>query len=263
MQRTVIVGSGHLAQALWEGWQGLDVGVLARSDTHRPLWDPRVWAEVVSFDPNVIRTAHSVVLAVKPKDVEETLGHLLPYLDSTTLIISPVAGWSTERIRSLGVVGPVVRVMPNICAAVGASTTLVALSSAVSEAAANQTMALFSACGTVTLVKESLMDPYTALVGSGPAYIFMLLEALIDGGTQLGADRAGTRQLVSLMVEGAARLARLRPDDRLSDWMASVASPGGTTEALLTVLRQHEWPEMIQEAVVAASTRAEQLGQAR
>ncbi len=259
-----MVGSGHLAHALWEGWhqKGIDVEVIARSNTHQYLWDDDVWHSVVRFDPLHIEGKDAVVLAVKPKDMQDTTARIKPHLMPSTMIISPVAGWTTTRIRELGIANPVARVMPNVCAAVGASTTLVAFSRT-TEAEKSQVLSLFSSCGTVAVMDETLMDPYTALVGSGPAYIFLLLEALIAGGEQLGADAGRTRELVSRMVEGAARLARDRSKDSLSDWISQVASPGGTTEALLEVLRQGGWPTLIQEAIVAASERAQQLGQAR
>lgn len=266
MQEIVIVGSGHLAQALWEGWDGSriesSVNIIARSDTHRHLWQPPVWDQHVTFDPGGVVQADLIVLAVKPKDLEETWYTIASHVQPWSLIISPVAGWSLSRIRSLGVSNPLVRIMPNVCAAVGASTTLACFSD-VSATDVSIVVSLFSALGTLTVVPESVMDPYTALLGSGPAYIFLLLEALIASGEQLGADYGRTRQLVSEMVEGAARLARDRSNDPLSEWISKVASPGGTTEALLEVLRQGGWPSMIQDAVVKASERAQQLGEAR
>ncbi|NMP21695.1 pyrroline-5-carboxylate reductase family protein [Sulfobacillus harzensis] len=266
MQRIVMVGSGHLAHALWEGWNRTPidavVDVVARSTAHRHLWDGAYWDRAVSFEPARVAGADVVVLTVKPKDMEETLARIQPYLDESAIVISPVAGWTMDRIRSLGVGHPLVRIMPNVCAAVGASTTLAAFSGLTAEAE-ERVLALLRQFGTVTVIEESLMDPYTALLGSGPAYIFLLLEALIAGGEKLGADAERTRDLVSRMVEGAARLARDRSDDPLSDWISMVASPGGTTEALLQVLEQGGWPTMIQDAVVAASQRAEQLGEVR
>ncbi len=266
MERIVIVGSGHLAQALWEGWDRSRiesfVSIVARSVNHRHLWQSPIWEQRVTFDPAAVGEADVIVLAVKPKDLDETWYAIAPYVRPRSLIISPVAGWSLSRIRSLGVNNPLVRIMPNVCAAVGASTTLACFSD-VSAPDVSLVMSLFSMLGTVTVVKESVMDPYTALLGSGPAYIFLLLEALIASGEQLGADYGRTRQLVSEMVEGAARLARDRSNDPLSEWISKVASPGGTTEALLDILRQGGWPSMIQDAVVKASERAQQLGKAR
>lgn len=262
MQRIVIVGSGHLAHALWEGWhrnprEPRNISLLARSDAHRRLWEPSVWDEV-RYDPGIVRSADWVVLTVKPKDTEATLGKIKPFLAGKVLI-SPVAGWSIAQFRSLGVRGPIARIMPNVCAAIGASTTLAAFDQ-MPTMLERQVEDFIAECGPVTRIEEALINPYTALVGSGPAYIFLLLQALIDGGSQLGADASLTRELVSSMVEGAARLARDRSQDSLTDWIGRVASPGGTTEALLQVLKQAGWPGMIQDAVEAASRRAEELG---
>lgn len=265
MNRMAIVGSGHIAHALWEGWQNhssWDIRVLARSDAHRHLWDDKTWHHTVTFDSEVVEAARLIVLAVKPQDVESTWHRINPRLASSAVVVSPVAGWTLERLRSLGIVNPLARVMPNVCAAVNASTTL-ATFSGIPDEAAELIMALFSHAGTLTLVEESLMDPYTALLGSGPAYVFLLLEALVASGEALGADAEQTRTLVSGMVEGAARLARERQEQSLSDWIREVTSPGGTTEALLAVLKQGGWSTIMQEAVVAASTRAQKMGQRR
>ncbi|MCY0879662.1 MAG: pyrroline-5-carboxylate reductase [Firmicutes bacterium] len=262
MQRVAIVGSGHLAHALWEGWHlnplpSRTFSLIVRSDAHRHLWDDAVWNTVV-YDPSAVKGHDVVVIAVNPKDAATTLTQLHPHLEDA-MVISPIAGWSIAKLRAHGISGPLVRIMPNVCAAIGASTTLATFDGC--DSAQQEALeALIGECGPVTVVEESLMDPYTALVGSGPAYIFLLLEALIASGERLGADAGRTRQLVSSMVEGAARLARHRSNEPLSTWIEQVASPGGTTEALLAVLNQAKWPHLIQDAIVAASLRAQELG---
>lgn len=262
MQRVVMVGSGHLAHALWEGWQlrpkaSRNISILARSDAHRHLWSSEEW-ERVGFDPAMVDGADWVVLAVKPKDLACTIQELLPYLTPQTTLVSTVAGWTLSQIRECGVIGPLVRIMPNVSASIGASTTLVASDSM--NASDNQALWEFLGdCGSLTWVEEELMNPYTALIGSGPAYVFVLLQALIDSGIEMGGDGERTRQLVSSMVEGAARLARDRSSESLQEWIRQVASPGGTTEALLDVLSRARWPQMLQDAVVAASRRAQEL----
>lgn len=263
MQQVVIVGSGHLAHALWEGWHRNPrtpriVSLIVRSDAHQHLWDAKVWS-TVSNSPETCRGVDYVVLTVKPKDAAAALADITPHLSPKTVLISPVAGWTIAQLRDAGVRGPIARVMPNVSAAIGASTTLAAFDG-IAEAQRLGAQEFLAECGSVTAVEESLMNPYTALIGSGPAYIFLLLKALIEGGTRLGADETLTRGLVSSMVEGAARLARDRSQDSLDEWIAQVASPGGTTEALLGVLNQSGWPAMIQDAVVAAVDRADRLG---
>lgn len=263
MDRMVIVGSGNLAHALWEGWQRLpawprEYALLIRSEAHRSLWPDNVW-NLASQDVGIVSNADYIVLAVKPKDAPKALAAITPRLQEHTLVISPMAGWSIDRIRESGVKGAVIRVMPNVCAAIGASMTL-ATEDGMSPAQKQKVLQLLQELGPVTVVEESLMNPYTALVGSGPAYIFLLLEALIEGGIRLGADAQRTRQLVSYMVEGAARLARDRSRDSLDQWIGQVASPGGTTEASLSVLKSANWPAVLSDAVVAAGQKAMELG---
>jgi pyrroline-5-carboxylate reductase len=266
MRRIVIVGTGHLAHALWEGWHRnpcspRNISLLARSAAHRSLWTPWVW-DTVNFSPKLISDADIVVLTVKPVDTARTIAEILPFFRDDAVLISPVAGWSLAQFREAGVQGPVVRIMPNVSASIGASTTLAAYDG-LDDAQTAEIENFLAECGQVTVVSEDLINPYTALIGSGPAYIFVLLKSLIESGRRLGTDEALTRQLVSSMVEGAAKLARHRAGESLDDWIDQVASPGGTTEALLHVLDGAGWPAVLQDAVVAASHRAAELGTGR
>lgn len=266
MRRIVIVGTGHLAHALWEGWHRnpaspRHIALLARSEVHRDLWTDWQW-DTVSFAPDILGGADGVVLTMKPADTAGAIAKLLPFMRDNIVLISPIAGWSLARFRQAGVVGPIVRIMPNVSAAIGASPTLAAYDG-VTDAQLAEIDPFLAECGPVTVVAEPLINPYTALIGSGPAYIFVLLKSLIESGRQLGADEALTRQLVSSMVEGAAKLARHRASESLDEWIGQVASPGGTTEALLHVLDHARWPLVLQDAVVAASRRADELGASR
>lgn len=265
MQRIAFVGSGHLAHALWEGWHRnpphpRQFSLIVRSDAHRNLWTAVEWARA-STELDHLDDAQVVVMAVKPKDMPRALDLVVPRIDVRTILVSPVAGWTIDQLRQAGVRGPVARIMPNVCAAIGASTTLAAFDGVDSPVAAGLEEFL-AECGPVTVVPETQINPFTALVGSGPAYVFLLLEALIASGQQMGVDAKRSRELVSSMVEGAAKLAKDRSGDSLADWIGQVASPGGTTEALLRVLNESGWPSVLQEAVVAAGKRAAELGSA-
>lgn len=267
MQRIVMVGTGHLAHALWEGWHRVPsdrrtFALLARSDAHRALWDRQVWDRVCYEPSKILMDAAVVVLAVKPQDAVTALEKIGPYLSPSTILVSAIAGLTFASLRRTGLVGPLVRIMPNVNAAIGASTTLAAFDE-ISDDGRTEITLLLADCGTVTTVPEELINPFTALIGSGPAYIFLLLKSLVEGGRQLGVDPTLTRVLVSSMVEGSARLARDRYQDSLDEWINQVASPGGTTEALLRVLEGQGWPAMLQEAVVAAARRADALSAGR
>ncbi len=265
MQRIAVVGSGHLAHALWEGWHRnpphpRQFSLIVRSEAHRNLWTDLEWAQASSEMDN-LSDAQVVVLAVKPKDMKHALEQVVPRLGAEAMLVSPVAGWTIAQLRRAGVSGPIARIMPNVCAAIGASTTLVSFDG-VDHSMRFGLEEFLAECGSVTVVAEAMIDPFTALIGSGPAYVFLLLEALIASGQQMGVDAHRSRELVSSMVEGAAKMAKDRSGDSLQDWIGQVASPGGTTEALLQVLNQSGWPGVLQEAVVAAGKRAAELGSA-
>lgn len=263
MKHIVIVGSGHLAHALWEGWQrtpaeNLRFLVLARSEDHRHLWSQEDW-EKVTFDSGCVSSADVLVLTVKPKDAEIALEHLSPLMRPDVVVLSAIAGWPIERLRQFLPAVALVRLMPNICAAVGASVTLFAADKASAEER-ELAESLLEALGPTHEIDQSLMNPLTALVGSGPAYLYAVLAAVMAGGAEMGVDPVLSRTLVAEMMEGASRLARAKPQDTLESFVSHIASPGGTTEALLGVLASHNWSEVLRDAVVAAGQRAHALG---
>lgn len=262
MSTMTIIGSGHLARALVQGWDRVTGGkhciaIVARSENHRDLWEAAQW-QSVHYDLNTVTTSEIVVLAVKPQDVSQAVAQLLPYLGEA-MVVSAVAGWDLQSLRELGLRSPLARIMPNILSEYGASTTLCTFNGATEEQE-QQVVTLLSELGLVMAVDETLMNPYTALLGSGPAYVLLLLDALIETGVALGARRDQTRILVSSMVEGTARMVRDRSSTAILHWISDIASPGGTTEALLKVLGEAQWPDILRTAVISATERAALLG---
>lgn len=228
--------------------------------------------EVVGHDPNPVRSAAFVgrpatarecaaaevlLIAVKPHIVPSVCEAIDVARD--TLVISVAAGVPIAALRRLGLESArIVRAMPNTAAALGASTT--ALFGA-DEADREEAARWMGAVGrVVALPREDLMHAATALVGSGPAFLYALAEAMADGGVHQGLPRAAAQEMVAGVLRGAAALLGASPHEAalLKD---AVASPGGTTIAGLRALELAGGRAAVLEAVVAASMRSRELAE--
>lgn len=212
-----------------------------------------------SVNREAITWADVVVLAVKPQTLPAVLSELGPTLGQT-LVISIVAGVTIGTIaEETGGAMRVVRAMPNTPAVVREGMTALAMGSAVSEDDSRLARTVFEAVGRVVLVEERLMDAVTGLSGSGPAYVFLAIEALADGGVKMGLPRQTAELLAAQTVFGAARLV-LESGMHPAQLKDRVASPGGTTIAGLYQLEQGGLRATLMAAVEAATIRSKELG---
>lgn len=210
-----------------------------------------------------VNAAEVVVLAVKPQVLAQVCGQLQPALSgSAPLVISIAAGITTGSLRAL--LGPAVRIarcMPNTPALVGQGISGLYADADVSSAERELVQTLLGAVGdTVWIEREALLDAVTAVSGSGPAYFFALMEALIEGAVAQGLPPAVARQLVLKTALGAASLA-VASDDPPELLRQRVTSPGGTTAAGLEALAQHGLHAAAVAAVAAATRRGVELSQ--
>ncbi|WP_312113709.1 pyrroline-5-carboxylate reductase [Brevibacillus reuszeri] len=206
------------------------------------------------------RSSDILILAIKPKDAQEALRELRGVVHTGQLVISVVAGVSTTLIGEwLGVNCPIVRTMPNTSSAVGLSATGLAANPFVTEEQLQQATCLFEAIGTVYTVAEEELDIITGLSGSGPAYIYYLVEAMMAAGATAGLDREMARQLTLQTVIGAAQmLLETRADPAIL--RKQVTSPGGTTQAGLEVLEAYQFQQGVTAAILRASERSREMG---
>lgn len=264
MQNLVVMGAGNLAHALVQGWQRIPnprwtVSVLARSASYLEKgWRP--WPAPITTDPAILRDAHLVVLAVKPKDVEAACATLREQAPSDVPVLSMVAGLSLQRLRLALPEARLVRAMPNICSAVGEGVTAVSFDRYRAPDPA-EIRRLLETLGDVVEVDEALIDPITALSGSGPAYAYVLLEALIEAGIRLGIDPELARRLSVQTLRGAAQLAHAEPQLTPPQLIRLIASPGGTTEAALGRLEAEGVKTALCDAIFQARSQAARLGQ--
>jgi pyrroline-5-carboxylate reductase len=217
-------------------------------------------SRAVTGNADVVRAARVIVLAVKPAQVAAVLAEAKAAWTPEHLLISIAAGVPLARLEAALPGARVVRVMPNTPAFVGASASAYATGKSARAEDGELTQKLFSAVGIALAVKESLLDAVTGLSGSGPAYVFMMIEALSDGGVAAGLPRDIATRLAAQTVLGSARLlleTGLHPG-ALKDM---VASPGGTTIDGLHELEKAGVRGALMNAVLAAAEKSRKLGQ--
>ena len=203
--------------------------------------------------------ASVVVLAVKPQHAGPVLAEIRPYLNSDVLFISVLAGMTTEGImETLGHELPVVRSMPNTPAMVNMGATAITGGRYATAHHLDIARQLFEAVGMVEEVPEYLMDAVTGLSGSGPAYIYMVIEALTDGGVKQGIPRPTAFRLAAQTVYGAAKLV-VDTQKHPAILRDEVTTPGGTAIAAVADLENHGLRTMLINAVATATQRSQEL----
>ena len=260
--RLQIIGGGQMGEALLAGLVG---GGWAAADEVRVVERlPERAAELAGRFPGLavgeqVAPAGSHVLAVKPGDIEGACASLAG-LGSTATVLSIAAGVTLARLEAALPPGtPVVRAMPNTPALVGAGASAIAGGRAAGDDDLAWAEGVLAAVGTVVRVDEAALDAVTGLSGSGPAYVFLVAEALIEGGVLAGLPRPVSRQLATRTLLGAARLLD-ESGEGPEALRAAVTSPGGTTAAGLRALEGHGVRAAFMDAVMAATERSRALG---
>lgn len=209
-------------------------------------------------DASYASRAARLVLAVKPQSFPE-LAHHIGELDSPTLVLSVMAGVPMARVRdALGHQARCARCMPNIAARVGLATTTLACGEECTKDDREFATRILSSVGTTIEIPEELFDAATAVNGSGPAYLFLLAEAMTDAAMRMGFDAPTADRLVRQTLMGAATLLA-KSSIGPADLRASVTSVGGTTSAALAVLDSHGFRSMMTDALRAARDRGSDL----
>lgn len=259
----VLLGCGKMGSAMLEGW--LKQGLAARS-VHVLEPNPSEWLQTtgVVLNGTLPPAPAMVVLAVKPQMMGEALPGLAALGNGDTLFLSIAAGTSLQALaRTLGTRTPIIRAMPNTPAAVGLGITAIIGNENTDERAMALAEGLLAAVGQVVrLGSEAQMDAVTAVSGSGPAYVFHLIETLAAAGEAQGLPADLALHLARATVAGAGGLAEQAADSP-AQLRINVTSPGGTTAAALAVLMAPDtgFPALLARAVKAAADRSRELGQ--
>ncbi len=266
-KKIAFLGTGNMAEAMVKGL--LRAGVAAREEIlcteprpeRREEIQARYGVQVLSDNRAATEQADVVVLSVKPQIMDALLEEIAPAIDHHKLVISIAAGISIAKIaRKLGTGVRIVRTMPNTAVLVGEGASALARGAHATDADLAQALALFQAVGSAHVVEEPLLDAVTGLSGSGPAFVFMAIEALADGGVKVGLARSVAMALAAQTVLGAARLV-LETGEHPGRLKDQVTSPGGTAIAGVHALEQGGLRAALIAAVEAATRRSRELGE--
>lgn len=216
-------------------------------------------ATIAEDAADLSRRSTLLILAVKPQHAAEALQRLAPHVDRQTLLVSIVAGLTLSRLRTAAPGARLVRVMPNTPCLVGQGATAFALGDGATDEDEGLVQRLLDAVGLARRVDESLLDAVTGLSGSGPAFVYLAIEALADGGVQAGLPRALAAELAAQTVLGAAQMVR-ETGEHPGVLKDRVASPAGTTIAGLQSLERAGFRAALIDAVEAAAERSAELG---
>jgi pyrroline-5-carboxylate reductase len=254
----VLVGAGKMGGAMLDGWlaRGLPPKKIVVLDP-KPSKSIRALAKRgIRINPkSAIDKAAVLVIAVKPQTASDALPALAPLVDSKTLVVSIMAGRPLAFIEKHLPGGAIVRAMPNTPAAIGRGITVAVGNARVSLKARKLAHGLLAATGSVEWVSdEALMDAVTAVSGSGPAYVFLLAEAMAEAGVAAGLPPALAEKLARETVAGSGELLH-RSNDAAATLRQNVTSPGGTTAAALEVLMGRDGVTPLMTKAVAAATK--------
>ncbi|NIH67448.1 pyrroline-5-carboxylate reductase [Modestobacter marinus] len=262
--RLAVIGGGKIGEALLAGLvrqagDGEGFLVVERSPERAAELTDRYGVGTTDLAGAAAR-ARVLLLAVKPQDIDALLAALGPHVTPDHLVVSVAAGVPTSRVEAALPAGtPVVRVMPNTPALVDAGMSVLSAGAHATEAHLDEAEALLLPVGQVRRVPEGQQDAVTALSGSGPAYFFFLVEAMIDAGILLGLPRSLAADLIVQTAYGAAVMLRDSGEHPVQ-LREAVTSPGGTTIAAIRELERHGVRAALIAAIEAAHQRSVELG---
>jgi pyrroline-5-carboxylate reductase len=260
LKKVGIIGAGKIGGSLLARLAASGEFNLAVSDIHPEQLEPykKYGMRTTSSNRELAEGSEIVIVAVKPWDVAQVLKEITPAVEDTNRAITSVAaGVSIARIsENLPPGTPVLRVMPNVCASVGLGSAVITANEP-GRAMVPTVMDIFRHVGDVMELPERLFDAATALHGSGPAYVALFADALIQAGVREGIPRDVARRLVVETIGGTAVLLKDRSAHQVRD---EVMTPGGTTAAAFVAMEKAGFVAAVYDGVNAATQRARELG---
>ncbi|MGF9953237.1 pyrroline-5-carboxylate reductase ProI [Bacillus mycoides] len=268
MQNISFLGAGSIAEAIIGGLlnanvvKGEHVTVSNRSnETRLQELHKKYGVKGTHNKKELLADANILFLAMKPKDVAEAVIPLKEYINNDLLIISLLAGVSTHSIRNLLQKDvPIIRAMPNTSAAILKSATAISPSEHTTEEHIHTATSLFETIGLVSVVEEEEdMHAITALSGSGPAYIYYVVEALEEAAKKIGLKEDVAKSLILQTMIGSAEMLKAS-EKHPSILRKEITSPGGTTEAGIEVLKEHNFQQALISCITQATKRSHDFG---
>ena len=262
-----IIGTGNMGTALLRGILNAELTPIKKifvSDTHTERLEniqKQFGVNITADNKEAAKNADIVILCVKPYVIRKVVEEMHEVLHKDQFVISIAAGITIGSIEKIiGKNIPVVRCMPNIASTVGFGAAAIAFGKFVHEQQHEIAIKIFEAVGEVVVVEEHQLDAVTGLSGSGPAYIYMVIEALIDGGVKMGLPRDVASKLAIQTVLGSAKLVK---DSNVHPAILrdQVTTPGGTTINAIHELESHGLRSMLIDAVAIATIRSKELSE--
>lgn len=262
MKKIGFFGAGNMGSALMNGMKGLDIRIGVFDVSHDAMQRAaQIGAQTFDTARELAAWSDLLVCCVKPQYFASLLA-MLPTGAEGTPVASIVAGISTQRLQEAFPGSPVLRIMPNTPAMIGEGMIAFSLSTSFSEQDKLFTCSLFESAGKVAWVQEAQMDAVTALSGSGPAFVYLMIEALTEAGVREGLFYDTAAQLAAQTVLGSAKMV-LESDAHPAQLRAQVTSPAGTTAEGLYCLEKAGFKAALLDAVHAAAQRSRALGNER
>ncbi len=264
--KLAVIGCGNMGQAvvrglLEVGWATKDEIIATNpSQAKAGALAAELGIKTSTDNKAAATSARIILLGVKPQIIKTALKDLRGAILKDQLVISIAAGISTRFVEYYLKEVPVIRCMPNLAVTIGMGASAMCCGQNAAEEDMQHARAIFEAVGSVEEIPENLMDAVTGLSGTGPMYVFHLVEAMADAGVRVGLPRDVAMRLAMQTVRGSARLAQTS-DLHPAALKDQVTSPGGTAIAALHVLRQEAFSAVVMNAVQAATDRSAELGE--
>lgn len=266
MKTIVFVGAGSMAEAVIAGMieRGAiapqNIYVMNKSDDERLIsLQNKYGISIACKEKQILKQADLIVLATKPKDIQQVMADIHPLLQNGAAVLSVIAGISISTLENGLGQRPIARSMPNTSATIGKSATGVAMNDAVDETVRRDILELLESIGLVKVVQEDDLHAVTALSGSGPAYVYYLAEALEEAAIDKGLSKDIARSLIIQTLEGAAAMLK-ETGTEPAELRENVTSPNGTTAAGLRALEDGMFKEVIAACIENATARSRELG---
>ena len=261
------IGAGNMAGSLIgglikSGYKKSQIFTSSPETEHLKKLKEEFSVNVTKSNEEVLDAAKTIVLAVKPNVISAVLKQLSKQIKTNTnLLISIVAGLSINSIEGeIGSETKIIRAMPNTPASIGLGVSALTNNKLVNQDDKIRAENIFKSVGIVCWLKETSFDLYTALIGSGPAYIFYVIEALQKSTKNLNLEEKMTKTLITEMIRGSAALANVSKDS-VSQLREKVTSPGGVTEKALEILNQNRVDQILTRAILEGEKRSKDLGE--
>ncbi|WP_018933871.1 pyrroline-5-carboxylate reductase [Gracilibacillus lacisalsi] len=265
-KRIAFLGAGSMAEAIIAGMTAKQIvpadRIIATNHSNKERLtelENKYSIRTSQSKKEVVSQSDIIILAMKPKDIQPAITEIKQYLSESKIVVSLLAGISTRYMEQLiGLRNAVVRVMPNTSAMIGQSATTITAGRYATISTVGLIKQLMTSIGTTTLIEEEQMDAYTALAGSAPAFYYYMVEAMEQFVEEQGLHKETAKPLIAQTIKGVAEMLATTSDSPAT-LREKITSPGGTTEAGLKTLAQHEFQQAVIACLEQTTKRSKEL----